>query len=203
MARAADTSAIGIYRAHAGVLAPRYDAVATGDVFAPVLDLLPPPTAMLDVGAGSGRDAQWFAARGYQVTAAEPVAEFRAAIAKRAPDVAMVDARLPALTGMVGPFGLILVNTLWHHLDDVARDQAMSRLAGLLTPAGRLIISLRHGPLPEGQPVHALDPEAEARRAALVGLGLLRFVEADTHQEQNIAAGVSWTWLVLGKETLG
>ncbi|MGB5872079.1 MAG: class I SAM-dependent methyltransferase [Albidovulum sp.] len=194
--------AIAIYAAHAKALLPRYDAVATEEVLGPVADLLPRQPSVLDIGAGSGRDAAWFAARGCQVTAAEPVAEFRASIASRVPDATIHDARLPHLDGINGPFGVILANAVWHHLTDTQRTAALARLAGLLAPAGRLILSLRHGPLPKGQPIHALDPGSEDARARQAGLTLLRQRAAPSHQPQNITAGVTWTWLVFEKEAL-
>ena len=199
MAQQEKPSVIEIYQAHAATLRARYDSVDTGDVLVPVIDLLPPATDLLDVGAGSGRDAAWFAARGHRVTAAEPVVEFRAAIALRAPAVRVVDAQLPALDGVCGRFGVILVGALWHHLESAAREAAFMRIAGLLAPAGLLLLSLRHGPVPPGMPIHALDPKDETARAEAAGLRLLRCVSGLSHQQENIAAGVHWTWLALGK----
>ncbi len=193
--------AIAAYETQAGVLRSRYDAVTTDDVLSGVVDILPkPPVHVLDVGAGSGRDTAWFATRGDRVTAAEPVSAFRAAIEARVPGAAVVDARLPDLDGIAGPFGLILVNAVWQHLTAGARVAAVARIAALLAPGGQLILSLRHGPVPEGQPVLALDPDEEIARAVAAGLELRRRVAAPSHQPQNIAAGVTWTWLVFEKD---
>ncbi|MGB3146833.1 MAG: class I SAM-dependent methyltransferase [Paracoccaceae bacterium] len=192
--------AIAMYEAHADTLLQRYDAVATMDILSPVLDLLPPHAPVLDIGAGSGRDAAWLVSHGHPVTAVEPVAGFRAAIVSRVPDATVVDARLPDLDGVVGPFGLILTNAVWHHLTGAQRSASIARLSGLLAPNGRLVLSLRHGGTPEGQPVHAVDPEAEIARAVLAELKLLRRATAPSHQPGNIAAGITWTWLVFEKE---
>lgn len=199
----AEAEAIAIYKAHAGDLVPRYDAVAAKDVLAPVMAFLPTAaTKVLDVGAGSGRDLAWLAGQGHGVTAAEPVAGFRAAIARRMPAATVIDARLPDLSAVEGPFGLILANAVWHHLTGGSRRAAIARLAGLLEPAGRLILSLRHGPLPAGQPLHPLDAEEEIARAGKVGLLPMFCAAAPSHQGQNIASGVTWTWLVFEKEAL-
>ncbi len=192
-----NSSVTGIYEAHAETLRARYDSVETADVLAPVADLLPTEGDVLDVGAGSGRDAAWFLARGHRVTVAEPVAVFRAAIAVRAPEAVQVEAHLPELTGVQGEFGVILVGALWHHLPEPNRDSAFSRLAGLLAPSGRLFLSLRHGPVPVGFPIHPLDAEVEIARARVAGLELLRSVAGQSQQQENIAAGINWTWLVL------
>ena len=202
MSRASEDTAIATYEEHAEELRSRYDQVATEDVLAPVLDLVRTQANILDVGAGSGRDTGWLVDRGHAVTAAEPVVAFRAAIAARAPNAVVVDARLPGLEGISGNFDLILVNAIWHHLSEADRGSSLARLAELLRAGGRLILSLRHGPVVQGQALYILDPDAEILRAKSAGLEPLRRVAAPSHQQQNIAAGVSWTWLVFEKESL-
>ncbi|WP_137112000.1 bifunctional 2-polyprenyl-6-hydroxyphenol methylase/3-demethylubiquinol 3-O-methyltransferase UbiG [Rhodobacter sp. SY28-1] len=194
--------ALAIYAANAATMARRYDSVTTDTVLAGLIDLIPtPPAPVLDIGAGSGRDTDWFLSRGHAVTAAEPVAQFRQMIVARAPSATVVDSALPDLAGLSGRFGLILVNAVWHHLDPAARDQALQRLAALLTPDGRLFLALRRGPVPAGAPLHDLDPAAETARAAAAGLALLRRHDAPAHDAETAAAGISWTWLALAKDT--
>ena len=61
------------YDQNAEQLVSQYESLTFEHVHPALLDLLPPPGAtILDVGAGSGRDAAWFAAKGYDVVAAEP-----------------------------------------------------------------------------------------------------------------------------------
>jgi SAM-dependent methyltransferase len=51
----------------------RYESVAAETVHGRLVDLLPNPLALvLDVGVGTGRDADWLASRGLQVIAVEP-----------------------------------------------------------------------------------------------------------------------------------
>lgn len=60
-------------------LVTQYESLTFEDVHASLLDLLPAPGAtILDIGAGSGRDAAWFAARGDDVFAVEPSEAMRA-----------------------------------------------------------------------------------------------------------------------------
>ena len=194
--------ALAIYAANAAMMARRYDSVTTDTVLAGLIDLIPPPPSpVLDIGAGSGRDAAWFQSRGHAVTAAEPVAAFNTMIAKRVPTATVVESALPDLAGLSGRFGLILVNAVWHHLDLEARDVALRRLASLLTPQGRLFLALRRGPVPHGAPLHDLDPDTETARAAAAGLTLIRRHDAPAHDEATAAAGIHWTWLVLVKDT--
>ncbi len=63
---------------HHGVreFAEAYDAFGSADIHA--LPHLPAqPGLMRDVGAGSGRDAEWFATQGWDVVAAEPASPQR------------------------------------------------------------------------------------------------------------------------------
>ncbi|WP_206668110.1 methyltransferase domain-containing protein, partial [Teichococcus oryzae] len=58
------------YDAQAATLVPRYEAVEPGALHAWWRDLLPEASAaLLDLGAGSGRDAAWLAALGHEVVA--------------------------------------------------------------------------------------------------------------------------------------
>jgi SAM-dependent methyltransferase len=61
------------YEQNASQLVDQYESLAFADVHSSLLDLLPAPgSTILDIGAGSGRDAAWFAARGDDVVAVEP-----------------------------------------------------------------------------------------------------------------------------------
>ena len=67
------------YDANARAACERYESVASARVHSWLKDLLPSkPATVLDVGAGSGRDAAWLAAEGYDVVAAEPSSGMRA-----------------------------------------------------------------------------------------------------------------------------
>lgn len=194
--------ALAIYAANADHLACRYDRVSTDTLLAGLVDLIPPPPAhVLDIGAGSGRDTAWFLARGHVVTAAEPVAAFRDMIAARAPGAILSGASLPDLRALSGPYALILINAVWHHLPPADRDAALQHLANLVAPDGRVFIALRRGPVTPGSPVHELAPQTEIARAAAAGLVLLRCLDAPAHDVETAEAGISWTWLALAKDT--
>ena len=71
---------VASYDVGAPALVPEYESLSFEDIHAAVLDLLPDSAGcILDVGAGTGRDAAWFAANGHNVVAVEPSARFRAA----------------------------------------------------------------------------------------------------------------------------
>ena len=96
------------YDANAETVSARYEETAAEDIHAWLLDLLPAiPATVLDVGAGSGRDAAWLAAKGYDVIAVEPSANMRVASARLHPTtrVHWINDTLPAL-GAVTRSGL-------------------------------------------------------------------------------------------------
>ncbi len=60
------------YERDAAAFVSQYESLSFERVHASLIDLLPEPGAtVLDVGAGSGRDAAWFAARGDKVVAVD------------------------------------------------------------------------------------------------------------------------------------
>ncbi|WP_239059359.1 class I SAM-dependent methyltransferase [Alteromonas hispanica] len=136
------------------------------------------PTTALDVGAGSGRDANWLAAKGWQVTATEP-AEALLKLAKQHSNerVTWCDAALPALANLPTPhqhkhqhFDLILLSAVWMHLPSEVRPAAIKRLSELLSNTGRMYISLRYGPSDPERPMYPVSYEELQALAAENGL---------------------------------
>ncbi|MEL7090949.1 MAG: methyltransferase domain-containing protein [Pseudomonadota bacterium] len=186
------------YKDAAAALVVQYDAVPSATIYAPVVEYFPiPPATALDVGTGNGRDAAWLTGLGYSVRAVDPVAPFVAAAAARVPQAQITQDRLPELGSVAERYDLILVNAIWQHVDPNDRAAALARLAVLLLPAGRLILSLRHGPGHPTRPVAPVDTDETQRHAHAAGLRVLHRTETGSLQSGNIAAGVSWTWLVL------
>ena len=144
--------AIAWYDANAERASDRYESVAFERVHGWLADLLPkPPAAVLDVGAGSGRDAAHLSRLGYDVVAVEPSARMRELARARHDDprINWRDDRLPALkdtfsTGL--SFDVILVSAVWMHLAPTDRARAFRKLITLLKPGGLLAITLREGP---------------------------------------------------------
>ena len=95
------------YDAHAADLVHRYELVDPAKLYGWLSGLLSDATgAVLDVGAGSGRDAAWFAAQGHDVVAVEPSSAMRSEGQHRHPDprVRWLDDQLPELS-QTGPTG--------------------------------------------------------------------------------------------------
>jgi SAM-dependent methyltransferase len=191
--------AIQGYVAGAPQLVAAFEALRSEDVLAPVLDLLPArPGHVLDVGAGTGRDAAWLAGKGHAVLAVEPAAPLREAGMALRPDLEWLDDRLPhlcAISALDARFDLILLVGVWQHLPLETHGDAIAALRRLLKPAGRLILSLRHGPGAPSRPCFAASPAAVRIIAEAEGLRLLVERQSDSIQQANRDAGVTWTWL--------
>ena len=181
-----------------------YEALSPDRIYQDVFDLLPKrPARIADVGAGTGRDAAWFADKGHEVLAIEPVSQLREPGRRlhRSDRITWVDDRLPHLTKaqLYGFFDLVVACGVWQHVPDVDRPSAMASLATVTAPGGLLIMSLRHGPGGQGRPVFPVSPDATIEVARDRGLLLIRRREADSIQPGNRAMGVVWTWLAFAK----
>ena len=139
------------YDQHAGVLSSQYNAIEAGAVHNSwVKRHLPAkPGFACDIGAGSGRDANWLASMGWDVVAVEPSAGMRElARDKSHPNVTWLEDALPHLNmlrSLGHRFDLILLSAVWMHVPPTSRERAFRILSELLKPSGVLVITLRHG----------------------------------------------------------
>ncbi|WP_281292717.1 class I SAM-dependent methyltransferase [Kitasatospora viridis] len=160
-----------------------------------LLHLLPPaPARVLDLGAGTGRDAAGLAARGYRVTAVEPVAELREPGRRlhAAAAIDWTDAALPELPGLAGEYDLVLATAVWMHLAPAERARAFARVLELLAPGATLLLTLRHGPVPPGRRMFEVPDQELLDQAAAAGLRPAhRGERADLHGR----TGVRWSEL--------
>ena len=196
------------YATAAPELIERFEALSSACVYEPIRDLLPNTLVrVVDVGAGTGRDAAWFAGQGHQVLAVEPVSPLREAgmALHRSTSIEWLDDRLPELTRarLREPFDLVVLSAVWQHLGDDERRLAMESLAALTACGGTLVLSLRHGPGAPDRPINPVNPDETIRTARQHGLSVVRRIEADSMQAANQANGVRWTWLVLTKGEAG
>ena len=181
----------------------RADAIAFAEKYADVAYLLPAaPSRILDIGAGSGKDAFDLAVLGHQVLAVEPTRALLAgAMARHAhPAIAWLDDGLPDLAATRArgqTFDLILLSAVWMHLDEGQRRRAMPNVAELLADGGMLILSLRHGPVPPGRRMFEVSAEETIDLARAEGLGVRLQHERGSIQAANRLAGVTWTILAL------
>jgi SAM-dependent methyltransferase len=186
------------------LIAP-YEGLAFADVHEPVLHLIPQASSrILDIGAGTGRDAGAFAEMGHSVVAVEPTEELRsrAVALHQSPLIEWLDDSLPDLRVLQARgevFDLAMLTAVWMHLDEPQRRRGMPILAGLVREGGLLILSLRHGPVPPGRRMFEVSAEETIRLARVQGLRLLLNRRTESLQQANRAAGVWWTRLAFRK----
>ncbi|MYF41170.1 MAG: methyltransferase domain-containing protein [Rhodothermaceae bacterium] len=127
----------------------RYESIDPEKVNAWLEPYIPrEPASILDVSAGSGRDAAWLASMGHQVIAVEPSCDMRreaeqvhsrsafTLIADRLPDI-----KQTSRSGM--SFDLILLNAVWMFIPETERKRSFRKLIALLKPRGVIAISFR------------------------------------------------------------
>ena len=144
---------IGWYDQNAASQAERYESVDSADVFEWVSGILPdPPGLVIDLGAGSGRDAAWFAAKGFQVIAVEPAARMRAEGQRRhcGLSIQWLDDRLPALTATIRlgvAADIVNLGAVWMHLaSEEDRRRAFRKVVSLTRSGGLILMTVRSKP---------------------------------------------------------
>ncbi|MFM9924396.1 methyltransferase domain-containing protein [Variovorax sp. H27-G14] len=188
------------YGTNAAALAQQYESLQFTDVHRDVLHCFPPPPArVLDIGAGSGRDAAALAALGHRVMAVEPTHALRMEGMRRhaAWPIEWVDDHLPALQRIRASGGrhdLVLLTAVWMHLDTGERDVAMAAVVELLAECGQVVMSLRHGPVPPGRRMFDVSAQETVRLAEAHGLALRFLCEREDMLDRG---DVTWSFLVL------
>lgn len=194
------TDAIAWYDAHADTLADQYESVPCESIHHWLREFLPrKPGTILDVGAGSGRDAAWLASLGYDVVAVEPSPRMRSAAQARHADprIQWLADRLPTLdrTFKAGlSFDVILLSAVWMHVAPSDRTRAFRKLITLLKPGGLLAITLRSGPAEPERIFHPVDAD-EIRSLARDHGALVAF--EDTAQDHLARREVQWTHVAI------
>lgn len=193
------------YAEEAADLLVRYEKMDFSEIYERVWYLLPePPGKVLDIGAGTGRDAAGFAEWGYEVTAVEPVAELRDGAQRLhpSPDIEWVDDHLPKLGKVAArkdAYCIVILSAVWMHLDEEERAAAMPVVASLMRPGGVLVMSLRHGPVPEGRRMFDVSTAETVEQARQQGCECLFERLSGSREALNKAAGVTWSRLVFRK----
>ncbi len=165
-------------------LVRQYESIPFAETHKDVMHLIPKsPSRVLDIGAGTGRDAAGFAAMGHSVIAVEPTAALRrrAIDLHPSPWIEWLDDSLPDLPAVSGrgeTFDLVMLTAVWMHLDEPQRRRAMPRVAALVRPGGRMMMSLRHGPVPAGRRMFDVPPAETVGLAQAAGMTCVQRLEA-------------------------
>lgn len=187
--------------AHADELVARYESVSFEKVHGNITLWLPRlPASVLDVGAGSGRDANWLANRGYDVLAVEPSKGLRERGQRLhlSPRLRWINDNLPYLPRVMSiglRYDFILLSAVLMFLPPLSQAKSLSTLASLLLPQGRLVLTVRLGPSDPKRGLFALS-EQYVR-------DLLKFAGSLTERSWSLSEdcfsrhGVKWVSVVL------
>lgn len=205
------------YNENAKALASQYLSKSFEEVHQSWLQFLPaiienPNARILDLGAGAGRDAKYFAelaaqthntANNIQVFAVEPASQLADLGAKFTTgfNVKWLNDALPALSVISKQevsFNLILLSAVWMHIPQSDRARTIRKLANLLKPGGKLVISLRHGQTDEEKKQRKMyDVCADELKRLATDVGLFTKLETPKEADKLGRTHVSWQTLVL------
>jgi 2-polyprenyl-3-methyl-5-hydroxy-6-metoxy-1,4-benzoquinol methylase len=139
--------ALDYFNDRAKELAAQYNALDREKVHADLLSHLPESTALrvLDIGAGSGADAAMFAAKGYQVLAAEPADALRTEGQKtfQNKNIQWSAEALPEFGAEVAaekPFDVVTSVGVLQYLDQNDRLKSLKEMFSLVSKGGFLEI---------------------------------------------------------------
>jgi SAM-dependent methyltransferase len=191
------------YAEEAEALVTRYESLSFTENHRLVLHLIPTaPSPVVDIGAGTGRDAAGFAAMGHHVVAVEPTAEMRtrAMALHLSSRIEWLDDSLPDLAHLMSRgdrFGVVMLTAVWMHLDAAERERAMPNVASLVQQGGVMIMSLRYGPVPRGRRMFAVSADETVQLADAQGLRLV--LRREGLAARLGQAGVTWTRLAFSR----
>jgi len=192
---------IAYYSKHAESLAENYNRVPFESVHKDWLHALPEQGMVLDVGAGSGRDARYLAARGLNVVAVEPAHGIREVAQQYTVNTAVrwIADSLPDLTkvfALHSKFDLILLSAVWMHIPPSTRERSLRKLSSLLKPTGKLVISLRHGACHDERTMYPVSADELAQLASRYGL-TFQLLTPEQQTDELGRDDVSWQTVML------
>lgn len=162
-----------------------------------------PPASVLDAGSGAGQNAIALAALGFDVIAVEPMQVFLDAAKEidTEQSVQWLKGSFPFLSCIsqeVQQFDFILIDAVWHHLNETEREQTVIRLSNLIKFGGICAISLRNGPAGIGTRVFTTNSDDTIKQFEKFGFECLLFL---SNQDSIIAdkKDVKWARVVFQK----
>ena len=129
-------------------LAVRYESLDPEKLHADILHCCHPrlPASVIDIGAGSGRDAAWFASKGYSVLAVEPSATMREEGRRRHPDLGNHLARRQS-AGLIRRSTGLVRRSMWHcylrsgcTFRRMIASERSAKVVNLLKPNGMIVM---------------------------------------------------------------
>ena len=192
------------YEKHLSLFIESSQALNFQTVCKDFIEFLPPEKShVLDVGSGAGQNAAALDGLGFIVTAVEPMREFRqsAQSTYKKASVTWLSGSLPKLASLdvdTEKFDFVLIEGVWHHLNEIEREQAVARLSQIVKQKGKCAISLRNGPAGLGSCVYPTDPNQTKQVFENFGFDGI-FVKENLDSILPNKKDVKWSRIVLQK----
>ncbi len=106
---------------------------------------LPSKAKVLDLGCGTGRDAEWFVQRGFEVTLSDLSQEMLWFAQQRVPTATVVCQDMLDISFQENSFHGVWVNGSLHHVTKAEAQEVVSRLYALLQEDGIVYICVKKG----------------------------------------------------------
>lgn len=132
----------------------QYESLTFNDVHgASVENEIKADARVLDIGCGTGRDANYLASSGRKVVAIDPSNEM-ISYAKQNnshENIEYLQSELPTLKNVTGKFDFVLMSAVWMHLDSDIQKESLKLLKNILKKNGKMMILLRNGEFSDGR----------------------------------------------------
>jgi SAM-dependent methyltransferase len=189
-----------IYNRNAESYSIKYESTSFEQVHGDWISLVPTNQSLiLDIGAGSGRDAAWFAEKGHEVVAVEPADGMltKAKMLHPNSNIVWLKDSLPDLKEVQRlylKYDLILLSAVWQHVPLSQRDRSFRKIVDLLKPSGKIVITLRYGPSDDDREFYKVSNEEIVYLANKHGLLIQLNRDAEDSFRRD---GIKWSTLVL------
>lgn len=204
-----DAPTLAYYNRHAAEVARRYESADAALIHDNLLKAFPPGSRLLEIGAGSGRDAAFLLSRGHTITATDASTEMISEAARLHPDLidCLVLHALPdPLPFPDHSFDGAYAIALLMHLPKESILPSLKEIARVIRPAGRFLFSvpnLRTQPATKGldedpRLFTELDPAEWIEAATKAGFTL---AEKTLDQDGLNRSGFSWHTFLFSRGT--
>ena len=200
------TRSVAHYDARAAQIGERHLAARFEDVHSNILPFLPMGGAVVDIGAGAGRDANALARLGYSVTAVEPSEKMRAmAAVKHVPStIEWIDDALPRLAKLRARetrFDFVLCSAVLMHIPPRLLGESLRSLRTVAKPRAHIAVSLRDATADDPTGIFYRHSPGSIHAAA--GANGLKVI-ADGQEADKLGRGqVVWRWYIFENAEVG
>ena len=187
------------YEVNADLITEEFEKLEFKDIHSDFLKYLPrKPCTILEIGAGTGRDAAWLADLGHLVIAAEPsdAMRSRAQTLHKHNNIRWVDDKLPNLDSVfqiADRYDVVFLSAVWMHLAPSERSPSFKQIVNLVKPGGLIYLTLRHGPFEEIEGFWDIADDEVMELARNFGLIQLKLVIQEDHLAR---PGVTWSRMI-------